>query len=133
MNIDKYFEMAKKPERLTTEDDLKILNSFMSSERDNKQEGLSYSKEVNFESQDNSLPMKVIGIGSTVSSDYKIDKQNQSKKKEFFKTLNKLPMNRKVIRGPAFPHNQPASLLASGGNYLATTELQFESKGISAA
>ena len=49
--------------------------------------------------------MKVIGIGSTVSSDYKIDKLSQSKKKEFFKTQNKLPMNRKVIRGPAFPHN----------------------------
>ena len=90
--------MAKKPERLTTEDDLKILNSFMSSDRD------CNSKEVNFEnSQD--LPMKVIGIGSTVSSDYKIDKLSQSKKKEFFKTQNKLPMNRKVIRGPAFPHN----------------------------
>ena len=26
--------MAKKPERLNTEDDLKILNSFMSSDRD---------------------------------------------------------------------------------------------------
>ena len=119
--------MAKKPERLTTEDDLKILNSFMSSDRDN-------SKERNYDnSNDQSLPMKVIGIGSTVSSDYKHDKQLSSKKKEFLKTQNKLPMNRKVIRGPAFPHNQPASLLAAGGNYLATTELHFESKGISAA
>ena len=27
----KFLEMAKKPERLTTEDDVKILNSFMSS------------------------------------------------------------------------------------------------------
>ena len=78
-NIDKYFEMAKKPERLTTEDDLKILNSFMSSDRDN-------SKEVNFDnSNDQSLPMRVIGIGSTVSSDYKIEKQLSSKKKEFIK------------------------------------------------
>ena len=60
--------MAKKPERLTTEDDLKILNSFMSSDRDN-------SKERNYDnSNDQSLPMKVIGIGSTVSSDYKHDK-----------------------------------------------------------
>ena len=127
--------MAKKPERLTTEDDLKILNSFMSSDRDNKNEGLSTSKEVNFEgSGDIGIPMKVIGVGSTVSSDYHKDhKLNQSKKKEFFKTQSKFPMNRKVVRGPAFPHNQPASLLAAGGNYLATTELQFESKGITAA
>ena len=66
--------MAKKPERLTTEDDLKILNSFMSSDRDNKNEGLSTSKEVNFEgSGDIGIPMKVIGVGSTVSSDYHKD------------------------------------------------------------
>ena len=62
-NIDKYFEMAKKPERLTTEDDLKILNSFMSSDKD-KHEGMSRSNEVNLDSCETGIQMKIIGVGS---------------------------------------------------------------------
>ena len=115
--------MAKKPERLTTEDDIKILNSFMSSMQD-QSNPLDESAKINAETEKlGDFNSQVDNINLRMNMHHK---NHPSMAQRTTKIDEDKPLHKSEVRARKKANNAPINdrlAQKSHGQYVAPTEL----------